>query len=74
MDVDYLEAKYRLRAYRFIAFSAIGFSVISVLAICVTLPLAYNYINDIKRSIDAEVNYCKVTSLPLPTLLLSLTD
>lgn len=50
----------RLAAYRFVAYSAVTFSVIAVVSICLTLPMVYNYIHHVKRSMKTEIHYCKV--------------
>ncbi|EPB73002.1 nematode cuticle collagen domain protein, partial [Ancylostoma ceylanicum] len=49
----------RLAAYRFVAYSAVTFSVIAVVSICLTLPMVYNYIHHVKRSMKTEIHYCK---------------
>ena len=54
------EEEPRERAYRFVAYSAVTFSVVAVLAVCVTLPMVYNYVHHIKRSMQHEMSFCKV--------------
>ncbi|KAL3105842.1 hypothetical protein niasHT_026617 [Heterodera trifolii] len=54
-----VELENRIKAYRFVAYSAVCFSVVSVLSVCVTLPLVYNYVHHVRRSMNNEVNYCK---------------
>ncbi|VDM81168.1 unnamed protein product [Strongylus vulgaris] len=53
------ESGHRLAAYRFVAYSAVAFSVVAVLSICITLPMVYNYIHHVKRSMNTEINFCK---------------
>ncbi|VDL81792.1 unnamed protein product, partial [Nippostrongylus brasiliensis] len=57
MDLDQ-----RLKAYRFVAYSAVTFSVVAVLSICITLPMVYNYVHQVKRSVDSEIRFCKQTA------------
>ncbi|KAL6743893.1 hypothetical protein Aduo_016882 [Ancylostoma duodenale] len=51
--------KQRLAAYRFVAYTAVIFSVVAVLSICITLPMVYNYIHHVKRSMKTEIHYCR---------------
>ncbi|KHJ95945.1 nematode cuticle collagen domain protein [Oesophagostomum dentatum] len=53
------DESHRLAAYRFVAYSAVTFSVIAVVSICITLPMVYNYIHHVKRSLKTEIHYCK---------------
>lgn len=55
-----MDLEQRIKAYRFVAYAAIAFSAVSVLAVCVTLPMVYNYVHHVKRSMSSEVDYCKV--------------
>ena len=45
-----------------VAASAITFSVVAVVAVFVTLPMVYNYVHTIKRSVNRDVAFCKVRS------------
>uniref|UniRef100_A0A183CQT0 Col_cuticle_N domain-containing protein n=1 Tax=Globodera pallida TaxID=36090 RepID=A0A183CQT0_GLOPA len=54
-----IELENRIKAYRFVAYSAVCFSVVAVLSVCVTLPMVYNYVHHVRRSMTNEVNYCK---------------
>lgn len=58
--MDSIDVTQRVKAYRFIVYSTVGFSVLAVLSICLTLPMLYNYINEIKKSIDTEIEFCQV--------------
>ncbi|EYC13879.1 hypothetical protein Y032_0042g578 [Ancylostoma ceylanicum] len=51
--------KQRLAAYRFVAYTAVIFSVVAMLSICITLPMVYNYIHHVKRSMKTEIHYCR---------------
>lgn len=56
MDVDG-----RIKAYKFVAYAAVTFSAVAVLSICVTLPMVYDYVHQIRRQVNSEVTYCKVS-------------
>ncbi|VDM39369.1 unnamed protein product [Toxocara canis] len=49
----------RIKAYRFVAYSAVTFSVVSVISVCITLPMVYNYINQVRTQMHNEINQCK---------------
>uniref|UniRef100_A0A7I4YMQ2 Col_cuticle_N domain-containing protein n=1 Tax=Haemonchus contortus TaxID=6289 RepID=A0A7I4YMQ2_HAECO len=73
-----MDLETRVKAYRFVAYSAVTFSVVAVLSVCVTLPMVYNYVHHVKRTMHNEINFCKgsakdiwtevhnLKSLPLP--------
>lgn len=50
----------RLKAYRLIAYSAVGFSVTAAVALCLTLPLIFTYVENTKAQLHRESLYCKV--------------
>lgn len=54
-----MELENRIKAYRFVAYSAVTFSVIAVLSVCVTLPMVYQYVHHVRRSMQSEITYCK---------------
>uniref|UniRef100_A0AC35UHZ7 Col_cuticle_N domain-containing protein n=1 Tax=Rhabditophanes sp. KR3021 TaxID=114890 RepID=A0AC35UHZ7_9BILA len=54
-----MELESRIKAYRFVAYSAVTFSIVAVLSVCVTLPMVYNYVHHVKRSMHTEVQFCK---------------
>ncbi|KAK0397938.1 hypothetical protein QR680_002348 [Steinernema hermaphroditum] len=54
MDLDS-----RIKAYKFVAYSAVTFSVVAVLSVCVTLPMVYNYVHHVKRTMHNEISFCK---------------
>lgn len=56
-----MDLETRVKAYRFVAYSAVTFSVVAVLSVCVTLPMVYNYVHHVKRSMHSEINFCKVS-------------
>ncbi|VDM70673.1 unnamed protein product [Strongylus vulgaris] len=54
-----MDLEHRIKAYRFVAYSAVTFSVVAVLSVCVTLPMVYNYVHHVKRTMHNEINFCK---------------
>lgn len=50
----------RDKAYKFVAYSAVSFSLVAVLAAAITLPMVYNYVNDLHAQVRLEVRKCKV--------------
>lgn len=50
----------RVKAYKYVAYAAVSFCVFSVLSVCITLPMVYNYVNHVKRQMDTEINFCQV--------------
>ena len=54
------EWEQRCKAYRFVAYSAVAFSVVAILGAATTLPLVYNYVHHVRRSMHNELNFCKV--------------
>ncbi len=56
MDLDT-----RIKAYKFVAYSAVTFSVVAVLSVCVTLPMVYNYVHHVRRQMNNEITFCKVS-------------
>ncbi len=53
----------RIKAYRFVAYSAVTFSVVAVLSVCITLPMVYNYVHQVRKQINNEISFCKARSL-----------
>ncbi|PAV70816.1 hypothetical protein WR25_23031 [Diploscapter pachys] len=54
-----MDLETRIKAYRFVAYSAVTFSVVAVLSVCVTLPMVYNYVHHVKRTMHSEILFCK---------------
>ncbi|VDM60292.1 unnamed protein product [Angiostrongylus costaricensis] len=54
-----MELKERLKAYRMVAISVTVASLFATFCACVTLPLAYVYINHVQSSLKEEFNTCK---------------
>lgn len=55
-----MESDGRGKAYKFVTYSAVTFSVVSILSVCITLPMVYNYVQHIQDSVAQEMQYCKV--------------
>lgn len=53
----------REKAYQFAVYSAVSFSLVAILSVCVTLPMVYNYVNNIHDNIRHESQFCKVRSI-----------
>lgn len=51
----------REKAYTFIAYSAITFSLVAIFSVCVTLPMVYNYVNNVHGNIRQEARFCKAS-------------
>ncbi len=58
-----MDSEIREKAYRVVAYSAISFSVISVLSVCLTLPMAFNYVTHIQNQMQDDLDYCRVCQL-----------
>ncbi|VDD93535.1 unnamed protein product, partial [Enterobius vermicularis] len=56
-----METSVRIKAFRFVAYSAVTFSVVSVISICITLPMVYNFIANVKGKMYSDIKDCKVT-------------
>ncbi|CAJ0918338.1 unnamed protein product, partial [Mesorhabditis belari] len=55
MDIDS-----KIRAYRFVGYAAVFFSAVTVFSVCITLPIVYNYTQQMRRNINSEVEKCRV--------------
>lgn len=51
----------RIKAYRFVAYSAVAFSIVSVVSVCITLPMVHEYVHQVGRQMDKELGYCQVS-------------
>ncbi|CAJ0569352.1 unnamed protein product, partial [Mesorhabditis spiculigera] len=54
-----MELDHKNAAYKIVAYSAIAFGAVSILSICVTLPMVYNYVSLSKRDLTVDIKYCK---------------
>jgi hypothetical protein len=50
----------REKAYKVVAFAAVGFSLVAVLAVCVTMPIVYNFVVHVQQQTKHELDLCKV--------------
>lgn len=51
----------RAHAYRVVAYSTVSFSLVAILAVCVTMPIVYNFVEHIHRQTRRELEFCKVS-------------
>ncbi|KHJ88617.1 nematode cuticle collagen domain protein [Oesophagostomum dentatum] len=56
------EWQHRCKAYRFVAYSAVAFSVVAILGAATTLPMVYNYVHHVRRSMHNELNFCRTSA------------
>ncbi|KAK5968037.1 BLIstered cuticle, partial [Trichostrongylus colubriformis] len=54
-----MDLEHRVKAYRFVAYTAVTFSVVAVFSVCVTLPMVYNYVHNVKYTMHNEVHFCR---------------
>lgn len=62
-----------LKAYRFVAYSAATFAAVSVLIVCISMPMVYNYMKHVRQQMHEELNYCKVLQILLKIYFTILT-
>lgn len=53
----------REKAYKIVAYSAVGFSLVAVLAVCITMPIVYNFVLHVQHQTKHELEMCKVSAL-----------
>lgn len=63
MTPSHEEDETREKAYRIVAYTAIVFSLLSVMSVCLTVPLAYRYVSYIQQHTDSDVKFCQVCVL-----------
>ncbi|VDP40890.1 unnamed protein product [Soboliphyme baturini] len=54
-----MEGDIRINAFKFVAYSAVAFSIVSVLSVCVSLPVVYNYVRHVRQQMNSELRFCK---------------
>ncbi|KAK5986183.1 Nematode cuticle collagen domain protein, partial [Trichostrongylus colubriformis] len=59
MEVEY---QHRCKAYRFVSYSAVAFSVVAIIGAATTLPMVYNYVHHVQRTMHSELNYCRTSA------------
>lgn len=51
----------REKAYKIVAYSAVSFSLIAIVAVCVTMPIVYSFVEHIQMQTKKELEFCKVS-------------
>uniref|UniRef100_A0A1I7T375 Col_cuticle_N domain-containing protein n=1 Tax=Caenorhabditis tropicalis TaxID=1561998 RepID=A0A1I7T375_9PELO len=54
-----MDEVFRRNAYRFVAYFAVSFSVVAVFSLCITLPMVYNHVNEMKTQINHQISFCR---------------
>ncbi|VDO50025.1 unnamed protein product, partial [Brugia timori] len=49
----------RERAYKAVAYAAVTFSLISVLSVCITMPIVYSFVDHIQQQTRKDLQFCK---------------
>ncbi|KIH66654.1 nematode cuticle collagen domain protein [Ancylostoma duodenale] len=57
-----VEWQHRCKAYRFVAYSAVAFSVVAILGAATTLPMVYNYVHHVRRTMHNELSFCRTSA------------
>ncbi len=52
----------REKAYVIVVASAILFSIVSVVAVCISVPLGLSYVSHVQRRVQDDASFCRVTS------------
>ncbi|VDK70401.1 unnamed protein product, partial [Cylicostephanus goldi] len=52
----------RCQAYRFVAYSAVTFSIIAIVGAATTLPMVYNYVHHVRRTMQTELSFCRTSA------------
>ncbi|PAV73598.1 hypothetical protein WR25_00778 [Diploscapter pachys] len=68
------EADTKIKAYYLIGYAGITFSVICLLSMCITLPVVYNYVNQLKGQAQDEFRTCEETVFTVQSSLGDLRD
>lgn len=50
----------REKAYKAVAYSAVTLSFIAILAVGITMPIMYNFVDHIQSQSKKELEFCKV--------------
>ncbi len=50
----------REKAYKAVAFTGVGMSLLAILAVCLTMPLVYNFVSQVQYQTVKELQFCKV--------------
>uniref|UniRef100_A0A915DCQ2 Nematode cuticle collagen N-terminal domain-containing protein n=1 Tax=Ditylenchus dipsaci TaxID=166011 RepID=A0A915DCQ2_9BILA len=49
----------REKAYKLVTYSAVSFSLLAILAVCITMPIVYNFVDHIQQQTKRELEFCK---------------
>uniref|UniRef100_A0A915J5U8 Nematode cuticle collagen N-terminal domain-containing protein n=1 Tax=Romanomermis culicivorax TaxID=13658 RepID=A0A915J5U8_ROMCU len=52
----------RNKVYAYVTYVAVIFSAVSILSMCTTLPMVYNYVQNLKFKARQEIAHCKETA------------
>ncbi|KAH7729471.1 Nematode cuticle collagen [Aphelenchoides avenae] len=52
----------RERAYKIVAYSAVTFSFVAIVAVCITMPMVYNFVEHVQRQTKRELDFCKASA------------
>lgn len=58
-----MESEARERAYKVVAYAAVTFSLLSILAVSITMPIVYNFVDHIQAQTKRDLQFCKVPLL-----------
>lgn len=58
-----LEESVREAVYKIIALSAVSCSILAIMAVAITLPIVYNFVDHIQKQTKRELDLCKVAEL-----------
>ena len=59
-DKELVEEDGREKAYKIVAYSAVSFSLLAILAVCITMPIVYSFVEHIQLQTKKELEHCKV--------------
>jgi len=59
----------RERAYRLVAYGAVSAALVAIIAVCVTMPIVYNFITHIEQQSSRELEFCKVGHSHYPSTI-----
>ncbi|KAK6038875.1 nematode cuticle collagen domain protein [Cooperia oncophora] len=49
----------KIKAYRLVGYAAVTFSTLTILTVCITLPVVYNYVHSVRRQMEGEMLACQ---------------
>lgn len=54
-----MEDDQRNKAYTYVAYASVIFSAVSILSVCITMPMVYNYVQHIRDKAKIDLEQCK---------------